>query len=99
MRLEDEPPAALSSRMPTVSCDSSHVSLAVFDDKQALKLLNEQQASQMLFNQGNLPRLPIPSLEESAQDFLRACEPLLSEQEFAQTKAACSNFVANEGPR
>uniref|UniRef100_A0A7S1GU14 Choline/carnitine acyltransferase domain-containing protein n=1 Tax=Hemiselmis andersenii TaxID=464988 RepID=A0A7S1GU14_HEMAN len=62
---------------------------------QALSILSEQEAAQMLGNQDNLPRLPIPSLSDSVSDFLRACEPQLSPEEYAETERSCKTFLEN----
>ena len=52
----------------------------------------------MLSEQDKLPRLPINSLEDAIQDFLRASEPLLSPVEYARTKQQADEFLQKEGP-
>lgn len=42
--------------------------------------------------QHGLPRLPIPKLEETLQRYLASVEPVCSEEQFAQTKAAVTEF-------
>ena len=48
--------------------------------------------------QGALPQLRLPSLEESRDRMLRACKPLLSADDFAQTRAAAETFARRGGP-
>ena len=52
----------------------------------------------MLEGQNSLPRLPIASLDDAIEDFLRATEPLLSGPEFGRTKQLAQEFLENEGP-
>ncbi|PPR07072.1 hypothetical protein CVT24_010973 [Panaeolus cyanescens] len=49
--------------------------------------------------QDKLPRLPIPSLEDTCKRYLRALEALQDEKEHAATKAAVEEFLANDGPK
>mmetsp|Transcript_38663 Transcript_38663/g.93477 ORF Transcript_38663/g.93477 Transcript_38663/m.93477 type:complete len:811 (-) Transcript_38663:205-2637(-) len=49
--------------------------------------------------QGTLPPLPIPSLEETLNKFLRHLEPLQSKDEHEHSKEAVLNFLQNDGPR
>lgn len=62
------------------------------------QLLRKGQANVMLSEQDKLPRLPINSLEDAIQDFLRASEPLLSPVEYARTKQQADEFLQKEGP-
>ena len=64
-----------------------------------LQLLRKGQVGLMLSEQENLPRLPINDLESAIEDFLRASEPLLSPEQFAQTKAQAEEFLKEDGPR
>lgn len=45
-------------------------------------------------NEDRLPRVPLPTLEDSCARFLTWCSPLLTEAERAATKAAVSAFLA-----
>lgn len=47
--------------------------------------------------QDKLPKLPIPPLEASMKKYLAALEPLQSSREHEDTKAACDDFVRNDG--
>lgn len=48
----------------------------------------------MLRFEESLPRLPVPTLEETAKRYLRSVHPLLSKQEYTQTEKAVSEFLA-----
>jgi carnitine O-acetyltransferase len=45
-----------------------------------------------------LPRLPLPTLEETGARFVEWCEPLLDASELASTKAALASFMREGGP-
>ncbi|MBB5933373.1 choline/carnitine O-acyltransferase [Streptomyces zagrosensis] len=45
-----------------------------------------------------LPRVPLPTLEESCQRFLAWCAPLLTAEELADTEAEVAAFAAADGP-
>lgn len=47
--------------------------------------------------QSQLPRLPIPTLEETATRYLKSLEPLLSKEEFAASQKAVSEFISPSG--
>ncbi|KAI5305706.1 Carnitine O-acetyltransferase mitochondrial [Ascosphaera pollenicola] len=51
----------------------------------------------MLRFEDSLPTLPVPSLEETGQRYLKSVHPLLSEQEFKKTTAAVQAFVKPGG--
>ena len=48
----------------------------------------------MLRFEESLPRLPVPTLEETAKRYLKSVHPLLSPTEYAQTEKAVHAFVA-----
>ncbi|KAF2034239.1 acyltransferase ChoActase/COT/CPT [Setomelanomma holmii] len=52
----------------------------------------------MLRFEDSLPRLPIPTLEETAKRYLQSVHPLLSKNEFDATTKAVKEFVAPDGP-
>jgi carnitine O-acetyltransferase len=52
----------------------------------------------MLRFEDSLPRLPVPTLEETAQRYLKSVHPLLSKTEFETTTKAVNEFVAPGGP-
>ncbi|MDX8035373.1 choline/carnitine O-acyltransferase [Lentzea sp. BCCO 10_0856] len=45
-----------------------------------------------------LPRVPLPTLEESCARFLEWCAPLLTESELSATEAAVEGFLAPDSP-
>ncbi|KZZ96167.1 carnitine acetyl transferase [Moelleriella libera RCEF 2490] len=51
----------------------------------------------MLRFQESLPRLPVPTLEETAKRYLKSLHPLLSEAEFAHSKTAVQDFIKAGG--
>lgn len=48
--------------------------------------------------QRSLPRLPIPTLEDTARKYLYFAEPVLTPEQFRATKAAVDAFTAPSGP-
>lgn len=52
----------------------------------------------MLRFQESLPRLPVPTLDETASRYLKSLRPLLSSAEFEQSKSAVADFVKPGGP-
>mgnify|MGYP003624088222 CR=1 FL=1 len=52
----------------------------------------------MLRFEDSLPRLPVPTLEETAKRYLKSVHPLLSKNEFDATTKAVNEFVAPGGP-
>jgi carnitine O-acetyltransferase len=49
-------------------------------------------------NEDRLPRLPLPTLEESCAKFVAWCTPLLTLDELAATKIAVASFLRPESP-
>ena len=47
--------------------------------------------------QPSLPRLPVPKLEDSCQRYLMSQKPLLTPEEYEQTKQVTENFLGYEG--
>jgi carnitine O-acetyltransferase len=52
----------------------------------------------MLRFEDSLPRLPVPTLEETSKRYLKSVHPLLSKTEFEATTKAVNDFVAPGGP-
>lgn len=48
--------------------------------------------------QDNLPKLPIPVLDKTCENYLNALRPLQSRREQEDTAAAVADFLKNEGP-
>ncbi|MEQ0564269.1 choline/carnitine O-acyltransferase [Amycolatopsis sp. NEAU-NG30] len=49
-------------------------------------------------NEDRLPRVPLPTLEDSGRRFLEWCAPLLTPEELAETEAAVAAFLSGPGP-
>ncbi|KAF2821082.1 acyltransferase ChoActase/COT/CPT [Ophiobolus disseminans] len=52
----------------------------------------------MLRFEDSLPRLPVPTLEETTKRYLKSVHPLLSKSEYDATAKAVNEFVAPGGP-
>lgn len=61
-------------------------------------LLHESPIPTLYF-QRSLPKLPIPSLDESLGKYLRALEPLVDAGTFAAARADVAAFATGPGPR
>jgi carnitine O-acetyltransferase len=59
---------------------------------------NAEIRVQTFGDQSPLPRLPVPTLEETSRRFIEWCEPLLNASELKDTKAALERFVRKGGP-
>lgn len=51
----------------------------------------------MLRFQESLPKLPVPSLEETAARYVKTLRPLLSDAEFSASRAAVDDFIKPDG--
>ncbi|KAF2201283.1 carnitine O-acetyltransferas-like protein [Delitschia confertaspora ATCC 74209] len=58
----------------------------------------DQSKGAMLRFEDSLPRLPVPTLEETAKRYLKSVHPLLSKTEYETTTKAVKEFVAPGGP-
>lgn len=68
-----------------------------------LNLINKRTLSTAMKTfalQNQLPRLPLPTLEASAQRYLNYIEPLMSTSDFEKTKHLVTDFIqpGNLGP-
>ncbi|PHH69562.1 hypothetical protein CDD82_7670 [Ophiocordyceps australis] len=52
----------------------------------------------MLRFQDSLPRLPVPSLQDTAKRYLKSLHPLLTQTEFEASNAAVTEFIQPNGP-
>ena len=52
----------------------------------------------MLRFEDSLPRLPVPTLQETAKRYLKSVHPLLSKPEYEATTKAVEEFIAPGGP-
>jgi carnitine O-acetyltransferase len=51
----------------------------------------------MLRFQESLPKLPVPTLEETAERYLKSVEPIITPKEFENTKAVVQGFIKPGG--
>ncbi|MCP2341505.1 choline/carnitine O-acyltransferase [Actinomadura rupiterrae] len=49
-------------------------------------------------NEDTLPRIPVPSLDDSGRRFLEWCAPLLTAEELAETERELAAFLRPDGP-
>ncbi|PIL29708.1 transporter [Ganoderma sinense ZZ0214-1] len=57
------------------------------------------QESRTFARQGELPKLPVPPLQETCRRYLRALEGLQDPKEHEETKRAVDDFLQHDGPR
>ena len=58
-----------------------------------------QQKPLLFSNQGSLPHLPVPPLDETLQRYLLSVKPLLEETEFQEYEKLVSSFKKKEGKK
>ncbi|CAA7260966.1 unnamed protein product [Cyclocybe aegerita] len=63
------------------------------------RFADRKPARRTLAHQDKLPKLPIPSLEDTCNRYLRALEALQDEREHAMTKVAVHEFLQSDGPK
>lgn len=54
-------------------------------------------SSRFKAHQDSLPRLPVPALQQSLDRYLQALQPIVSEEEWAQTKQLVEEFQTAGG--
>ncbi|QPH10045.1 hypothetical protein C2857_001182 [Epichloe festucae Fl1] len=59
--------------------------------------VEDKSKGAMLRFQDSLPRLPVPTLEETAKRYLKSLHPILSASEYTSSKAAVENFIRPGG--
>ncbi|MQA09781.1 MAG: choline/carnitine O-acyltransferase [Pseudonocardiaceae bacterium] len=59
---------------------------------------SEEWSSRTFANEDRLPRVPLPTLEDSCERFLEWCAPLLTADELATTEAEVASFRRPNGP-
>jgi carnitine O-acetyltransferase len=64
----------------------------------ALGYVEDKSKGPMLRFEDSLPKLPVPTLEETASRYLKSLQPLLSPLELEASKKAVEEFVAPNGP-
>ncbi|KAH8911358.1 acyltransferase ChoActase/COT/CPT [Coniochaeta sp. PMI_546] len=60
--------------------------------------VEDKSKGPMLRFQDSLPRLPVPTLEDTAARYLKSLQPLLSPVELESSKKAVEEFIAPGGP-
>jgi carnitine O-acetyltransferase len=64
-----------------------------------MTLNSSQKPSARTFgNEDRLPRVPLPTLEDSCERFLEWCSPLLTADELAATEAVVASFLRPDSP-
>ncbi len=85
------------------SSHSNHQDLAVEEaNTRANTMSTSTSTSTSTFSstyasQSSLPRLPIPSLEETAERFLETVQPLLTPAQYEETKIIVEKFLSDDG--
>uniref|UniRef100_A0A336MVS0 CSON002014 protein n=1 Tax=Culicoides sonorensis TaxID=179676 RepID=A0A336MVS0_CULSO len=51
------------------------------------------------YSMSNLPKLPVPDMEETLTEYLRILEPITTKHQYERTKAITKNFAAGLGPQ
>ncbi|SDC43690.1 carnitine O-acetyltransferase [Actinokineospora iranica] len=59
---------------------------------------SQEWSTRTFGNEDRLPRVPLPTVEESCQRFLEWCSPLLTADQLAQTEAAVAEFLRPDSP-
>ncbi|KAK6346828.1 Carnitine O-acetyltransferase mitochondrial [Orbilia brochopaga] len=80
-------PILLASKMAAASRKMSSI----------LGYKEDHSKGAMLRFEDSLPRLPVPTLEETAAKYLKSVHPLVSEQEYQKTSQAVKEFIAPGG--
>lgn len=62
------------------------------------KFESDPPTSRTFAHQSQLPKLPIPPLEDTCRRYLTALEALQDEKEHKKTKRAVEQFLNGEGP-
>jgi carnitine O-acetyltransferase len=58
----------------------------------------DQLSTRTFGNEDRLPRVPLPTLEDSCRLFLEWCAPLLTDEQLAETEAAVAEFLDPASP-
>jgi carnitine O-acetyltransferase len=59
---------------------------------------NQEFSPRTFGNEDRLPRVPLPTLEESCERLVEWCAPLLTPAQLAETEAALADFQRPDGP-
>jgi carnitine O-acetyltransferase len=59
---------------------------------------SQEWSTRTFGNEDRLPRVPLPTLEDSCESFVAWCAPLLTADELASTEAAVASFLRPDSP-
>jgi carnitine O-acetyltransferase len=59
---------------------------------------SEELSTKTFGNEEHLPRVPLPTVEDSCRRFLDWCAPLLTDEQLAETQAAVDEFLRPDSP-
>ncbi|PWW63543.1 choline/carnitine O-acyltransferase [Actinokineospora spheciospongiae] len=59
---------------------------------------SQQWSTRTFGNEDRLPRVPLPTLEDTCARFLTWCSPLLTPEQLATTEAAVTDYLAADSP-
>lgn len=76
-----------------------HLSSPITSTMSTTTMASSKPSSRTLAHQDKLPKLPIPSLEDTCNRYLRALEALQDEKEHEATKAVVQEFLQTDGPK
>ena len=85
----------ISTQMPQ---DNEYAHIGLYSSSSSPEFAHRKTGNRTLAFQDKLPKLPIPSLEDTCHRYLRALEALQDENEHANTKAAVKQFLETDGP-
>lgn len=72
---------------------------AISGDATVTRFAKDKPSGKTFAFQEELPKLPIPPLEDTCRRYLKALEALQDKREHEATKAAVQEFLEGEGPR
>ncbi|GMF29263.1 unnamed protein product [Phytophthora lilii] len=61
--------------------------------------MSDKEPERTMQYQDELPPLPLPPLEQTLEQYVQSCEPLLEPSELEHTKAVCHDFLNGVGPQ
>ncbi len=86
-------------RGPTYTNSAIHSIPAMSNMNPMTRFEANPPESRTFARQSELPKLPIPPLEETCRRYLRALEGLQDPKEHVETKRAVDDFLQHDGPR
>ena len=86
---------SLPTQMPP---DNEYAHIGLSSSSFSPEFPHRKTSNRTLAFQDKLPKLPIPSLEDTCNRYLRALEALQDEKDHENTKAAVKQFLETDGP-